>query len=98
VGAIRSLHLVGPPIRERVTAFDRPGRFDYEMLSGVPASKHTGTVRLTPQGTGTALDWQVESIPTLPVPAAVWSALVRPVISQLLNGVVKESERRAAAG
>jgi uncharacterized protein YndB with AHSA1/START domain len=34
VGAIRVLSLVGPPIRERVTAFDPPQLFAYEMLSG----------------------------------------------------------------
>jgi len=34
----------------------------------------------------------------IPVPDGVWVAAVKPVINQLLTGVVKESERKARAG
>lgn len=95
VGAIRRLTLLGPPIREQVTAFEPPHRFAYKMLSGVPVRSRTATVQLTQQGTGTVLTWQVDSIPKLPVPAAVWSALVRPAINMLLKGVKKKAEARA---
>ncbi len=95
VGAIRVLSLIGPPIREEVTAFERPTLLAYKALSGVPARSHTGTVRLTPAGERTRLEWEVDSTPRLPLPDSVWSAAVRPVIGQLLKGVVKESERRA---
>jgi hypothetical protein len=98
VGAIRVLRLVGPPIREQVTAFERPHLFVYKMLSGAPVRTHSATVELARQGTRTALTWRVDSIPRIPVPDAVWSALVRPVINHLLKGVVKEAERRALAG
>jgi uncharacterized protein YndB with AHSA1/START domain len=98
VGAIRVLHLIGPPIRERVTTFDRPRLFAYEMLSGAPIRTHTATVELAPEGGRTALTWRVESIPSIPVPDAAWSAVVRLVINHLLHGIVKESERQAAAG
>jgi hypothetical protein len=95
VGAIRRLTLLGPPIREQVTVFEPPHRFAYKMLSGVPVRSHTAIVELTQQGTVTVLTWQVDSIPKLPVPAAVWSALVRPVINMLLKGVKKKAEARA---
>jgi hypothetical protein len=95
VGAIRRLSVVGPPIREQVTAFEPPHRFAYKMLSGVPVHSHIGTVELTQQGTGTLLTWQIDSIPKFPVPAAVWSALVRPAIKVLLSGVKKKAEIRA---
>ncbi len=42
-----------------------------------------------------ACTWRVDSTPKLPLPDGIWAALVRPVINQLLKGVVKESERRA---
>ena len=42
VGAIRRLTLLGPPIREQVTAFEPPHRFAYKMLSGVPRAKPHG--------------------------------------------------------
>lgn len=98
VGAIRVLRLAGPPIREQVTIFDPPTLFGYRLLSGIPARSHTARVELT-QGddTHTSLTYRVDSLPKLPMPAAAWSAIVRPGISHLLNGIVKESERRARA-
>jgi uncharacterized protein YndB with AHSA1/START domain len=95
IGAVRVLKLAGPPIREEVTAFERPTLLSYRALSGVPAKSHGGTVRLTGDGSRTRLDWEVDSTPKLPLPDGVWAAAVRPVIGQLLRGVVKESERRA---
>jgi Polyketide cyclase / dehydrase and lipid transport len=98
VGAIRALRLVGPPIREQVTAFDRPRLFAYKMLSGAPVQTHTATVELLTQGSRTELSWQVDSVPKAPVPDAVWSPIIRQVINYLLKSVVKESERRSATG
>lgn len=98
VGAIRVLKLAGPPIREEVTEFESPSRFAYKMLSGAPVKSHTGTVDLVASGSGTSVAWVVDSTPSIPVPGAVWAAVLRPVIGQLLSGVVTESERRARAG
>jgi Polyketide cyclase / dehydrase and lipid transport len=95
VGAVRRLSLVGPPIREQVTVFEPPHHFAYKMLSGVPVQSHVGTVELTRQGASTLLIWQIDSVPKFPVPAAVWSALVRPAIKVLLAGVKKKAEIRA---
>lgn len=97
VGSIRSLRVLGPPIREQVTAFDRPRLFAYKMLSGAPVRSHTATVELASQGPRTQLTWQVDSVPSIPVPDAVWSVVVKVVINQLLRGVVKEAERRTRA-
>ena len=52
VGAIRVLHSVGPPLREEVIGFERPGRFSYRMLSGAPVRDHVGTVSLSPRAPG----------------------------------------------
>jgi hypothetical protein len=98
VGAIRVLKLAGPPIREEVTSFDRPTLFAYRALSGVPAKHHAATVELGTSGGDTRLSWKVDSTPRIPVPDAVWVAALKPVINQLLKGVVRESERKARAG
>ncbi len=97
VGAIRRLSIAGPPIREEITEFVRPSRLAYKAISGVPAKEHSGTVLVSPRGSGTILTWRVDSVPKLPLPDPVYIALVKPVINQLLKGVVKESERLAAA-
>lgn len=75
--------------------FEPPHRFAYKMLSGVPVQSHIGTVELAQQGAGTLLIWQIDSVPKFPMPAAVWSALVRPAIKVLLAGVKKKAELRA---
>jgi uncharacterized protein YndB with AHSA1/START domain len=95
IGAVRVLKLAGPPIREEVIEFEPPSRFAYKMLSGAPVKSHTGTVDLASSGAGTSVTWVVDSTPSIPVPGAVWAALVRPVITMLLRGVAVESERRA---
>lgn len=97
VGAIRVLHSVGPPLREEVIGFERPGRFSYRMLSGAPVRDHVGTVSLEPEGAGTKVTYAVRTTPTVPVAGAAVVAVVKLGIKQLLNGVVAESERRAAA-
>jgi uncharacterized protein YndB with AHSA1/START domain len=97
VGAIRVLHSVGPPLREEVIGFERPGRFSYRLLSGAPVRDHVGTVSLEPGGAGTKITYAVHTTATVPVAGAAVVAVVKRAIKQLLNGVVAESERRAAA-
>jgi len=66
VGAVRQIKMAGPPIRERVTAFERPIRLAYEALSGVPARNYTGEIVLTPTGTGTRIAWTIAFEPAFP--------------------------------
>lgn len=98
VGAIRVLHLVGPPLREEVLAYEAPSRFSYTVLSGLPVRDHVGTVELTPQDGGTKVVYAVRTHPTLPLVGAAVVAGVKQGIKQLLNGVAAESQRRVPAG
>ncbi len=67
VGAVRRIVMApGPPIRERVTAFERPTRLTYEALSGVPARNYTGDITLTPSGSGTRIAWTIAFDPAFP--------------------------------
>jgi uncharacterized protein YndB with AHSA1/START domain len=98
VGAIRVLRAVGPPLREEVLAYERPSRFSYSLLSGLPVRDHVGTVEMTPQGEGTKIVYVVRTTPTVPLAGGVVIALIKQGIKQLLDGVSAESERRALAG
>jgi len=98
VGAIRALTAVGPPLREEVVAYERPGRFSYKVLSGAPIRDHLGTAVLTAEGSGTRLTYSVRMMPTVPLGGGLVVAVVKRGIEQLLNGVTAEAERRAAAG
>jgi uncharacterized protein YndB with AHSA1/START domain len=98
VGAVRVLSAVGPPLREEVIAYVPPTRFSYKLLSGLPVRDHVGTVELTPSGGGTRIVYAVRTTPTVPLAGGAVVAAVKVGIRQLLGGVAKESERRAANG
>jgi uncharacterized protein YndB with AHSA1/START domain len=98
VGAIRKLTAVGPALREEVVAYEPPNRFSYTLLSGAPVRDHLGTVELTAQNGGTKMVYAVRTQPTVPVVGAVVVAVVKQGVKGLVDGIVKESERRAQTG
>ena len=98
VGAIRKLTAVGPPVREEVIAYEPDERFSYKLLSGLPVRDHVGTVELAAAGNGTRMVYAVRTHPTVPVAGPVVVAVVKQAVKGLVGGIVKESERRAAAG
>ena len=55
VGAVRYLHLLGPPTREEVLEFEPPHRLRYRLLSGLPFRDYVGEVAVEPEGTGSRL-------------------------------------------
>ncbi len=96
VGSIRVLSAVGPALREETIAYEAPTRFSYTLLSGLPVRDHVGTVELTASAGGTTVVYAVRTTPTLPLAGGVVLAVVKQGVKALLDGVVKESERRAA--
>jgi uncharacterized protein YndB with AHSA1/START domain len=98
VGAIRVLTVAGPPMREEVLTYERPCRFSYKILSGLPVRDHVGTVELQPSGGGTEVTYAVKTTPTLPLGGSAFMLVLKKAIRDLLGGVAKESERRAANG
>jgi len=99
VGSIRVLTAVGPPIREETIVYERPSRFSYKVLSGLPVRDHVGTVSLEPDGDGrTKITYALRTTPTVPIAGGVVVGVVKQGVKQLLNGVSAEAERRVAAG
>jgi uncharacterized protein YndB with AHSA1/START domain len=96
-GAVRALHLVGPPMRERVVAFDRPRLFTYELLSGLPVRDHVGTVTIEPDGDGSTMSYRVETTPTIPLAGPVLVAGLKISIGRLMAAVQREAESRVPA-
>lgn len=98
LGAIRVLHLAGPPVREEVITYDPPRRFAYRMLSGAPVKDHVGTIELTPAGEGTRMSYVLETTPKIPLVGFTVVALMRKIVEGIAAGIATESEKRAAAG
>ncbi|HXS47090.1 MAG TPA: SRPBCC family protein, partial [Solirubrobacterales bacterium] len=89
----------GPPIREETIVYERPSRFSYKVLSGLPVRDHVGTVSLEPDGDGrTKITYALRTTPTVPIAGGVVVGVVKQGVKQLLNGVSAEAERRVAAG
>ncbi len=97
VGAVRALGLVGPPIRERVTEFERPSRFAYELVSGAPMKNHRGEVELTEVPGGTRMRYSIHTEPKVPVVGHIAVVVAKRTIGVLFRGVKGESERRASS-
>lgn len=97
VGSIRVLTAVGPPMREETIVYERPTRFSYKVLSGLPVRDHVGTVSLEPAGEGTRVTYALRTTPTVPFAGSLVMLAIKRAIVQLLNGVSAEAERRAAA-
>ncbi len=95
VGAIRKLHMIGPPLREEVVEYVPSSKFVYRLLSGAPLKDHVGTVTLEPEGTGTQMIYTVDTTPTLPFGGGLVVAISKRAVTQLADGVVKEAETRA---
>ena len=98
LGAIRVLTVAGPPMREEVIAYERPHRFSYKILSGLPVRDHVGTVELKAANSGTEIVYAVKTTPTIPLAGPVFMVILKKAIRDLIAGVAKESERRAANG
>ena len=97
LGAIRVLSaLPGPPMREEIIGYEAPRRFSYKILSGLPVRDHVGTVEMQPSGEGTEVVYAVKTTPTIPLSGPVFMAILKKAIRDLISGVAKESERRAA--
>jgi uncharacterized protein YndB with AHSA1/START domain len=97
-GAIRVLRLAGPPLREEVTAFDRPRHFAYRLLSGAPVKNHTADVTFSDVGGKTRVVYRMETTPKVPrlaAPAIIF--VLRRGTKLLLDGAAREAERRAAS-
>jgi hypothetical protein len=97
LGAIREIHVLGPPIVEEVHLYERPGRFGYTVLSGLPVKRQTGEVTLSHSGGGTHVSYRLEIEPKFGPAGAAFAYVTRSVVWTLLRDIVKAADKRAAA-
>ena len=88
VGAVRRFSRYGVGSREEVVAWDPPGHLGYRILSGFPVRNYRADVTLTPEGTGTRIEWSGTYDPkwpgTGPLLAVVLSAMMRRFVRDLV--------------
>jgi len=77
IGQLRKIETLDrKEIVERLDAIDNTRRsYRYTMVSGIPASRYTGTLEVTPKGSGSVADWRVQYLGAAPVRVMVSSLL-----------------------
>ncbi len=82
--------------RERVTAFEPPRRFGYELVSGIPIRDYRAEVTLAPAGEGTEIRWRSSFRPKLPGTGALARRQFQRFIAQTAEGLAREAEQAPA--
>lgn len=94
VGAIRALGTKRVGSREEIVGYDPPTHLAYTILSGLPVRAYRADVRLTPDGTGTRIDWSGTFTPKWPGTAG----MLRMFLLVTIGGFVRRLAREAASG
>lgn len=89
-GAVRKLVWVIGCFSERITAYDPPYSFDYDVYRSIPPSRHEhGRVSLTAVSGGTKLVWTTTFEVRVPLIGAMLTRrIARPLFVYVLNKVV----------
>jgi uncharacterized protein YndB with AHSA1/START domain len=92
LGAMRRIRVRPLTFEEEITAYERPTRLDYLIVKlNVPFEHHGGSIRLTPEGDETHVDWR--SSFTVPIPVVgpaieiPWSTTLRSGFRRVLEDV-----------
>jgi len=98
VGAVRHIVTPGVWFKERITAYERPRRFDYRIIeSSLPLEHEGGSVRLESFGGATQVTWTSTMRLKIPVIGGLLTKLAAGKLEQAFGSMLKETERRLAA-
>ncbi len=99
LGALRRLATSGLTFDEEITAFERPTRMDYLIRKvNVPLRHDGGSIRLTPSGDGTHVDWQSSFTMAIPLMGGAVAALFALAIKRGFVRLLEDIERYSATG
>jgi hypothetical protein len=93
VGAVRRFTRYGIGSREEVVAWDPPHHLAYRILSGFPVRHYRADVELTPDGSGTTIEWSATFDELIPGTGR----LTEFVLSRMLGGFATSAARYADA-
>ncbi len=105
VGAVRNFAIGGrrgryrTVSREECVGYDRPRRFSYVLVSGLPVRNYRADVDLTPDpsgGTGTAISWTGGFEPTIPGTGWVLQRFLRTTVQGFATKLARRAETVAA--
>jgi uncharacterized protein YndB with AHSA1/START domain len=98
VGAVREIKVRPLTFEEEITAYERPTRLDYLIVQlNVPFEHHGGTIRLSPNGDGTDVDWRSSYTVPTPLVGGLQELVWQPVLARGFRRVLEDVERMTRA-
>ena len=92
VDAIRRFKRGRYTTRERVTAFEPPRRFGYELLAGIPIRDYRAEVTLEPDVDGTLITWRSSFRGKFPIPGSLVRRGLQTFIADTVEGLARAAE------
>jgi len=89
VGAVRRFTRYGVGSREEVVAWDPPHHLAYRILSGFPVRNYRADVTLTPEGSGTRIDWAGTFDPKIPGSGRVLDAVLPAMMQRFADALAQ---------
>jgi len=96
VGAVRKFSRFGVGSREEVVAWDPPGHLAYRILSGFPVRNYRADVTLTPDGTGTRIEWAGAYDPKWPGTARILAKVLPAMMQRFADDLAAHADGLAA--
>jgi uncharacterized protein YndB with AHSA1/START domain len=97
VGALREIKVRPLTFEEEITAYERPSRLDYLIVKlNVPFEHHGGSIRLSPEGGGTHVDWRSSYTVPTPVVGGLQEIVWKPILNRGFRRVLEDVERMVA--
>jgi hypothetical protein len=92
VGAIRKFTRFGVGSREEVVAWEPPGHLAYRILSGFPVRDYLADVTLTPDGTGTRIEWSGTYDPKWPGTGRILGKVLTAMMQRFADGLARHAD------
>ena len=98
VGAVRRIRVRPLRFDEEITAYERPSRLDYLIVDlNVPFEHHGASIRLSPGGDRTQVDWRSSYTIPMPFVGGLQEIAWKPMLSRGFRRVLEDVERMTRA-
>ncbi len=98
VGALREIKVRPLRFEEEITTYERPTRLDYLIVKlNVPFEHHGGSIRLTPDGDGTHVDWRSSYTVPTPIVGGLQEMVWQPILARGFRRVLEDVERMTSS-
>lgn len=98
VGEQRWVHASGLTTHERVTTFDPPRHYTYELLSGAPIRDYRSDVTLEPTAAGTHIRWDAHFRSEVPFTGWALRSQLHRMVARAVDGLARVAEADARPG